>query len=196
MKQVSKRYGILIDLERCLGCHACTMACKLENGTERGSSILVSTVGGKGMDTAIGEYPNVSMHYLPKLCMHCTKPPCLEACPLEAIYKRADGIVLIDNNKCNGCQDCIATCPYEALRFNAEKSIVQKCTMCAHRVDAGLEPFCVLCCEGQAMFFGNLADPISQISKLITAKNAYVLLPDAKTGSAIYYSPPMKPRGI
>ena len=193
---MSKRYGIVIDLERCIGCHACTIACKLENNIEKGSWIQVNTIGGKGMDTASGKFPNVSMHYLPRLCMHCAEPPCMDACSLEAIYKRDDGIVLVDRDKCDGCEICISACPYEVLHSNAETNVVEKCTLCSHRVDQGLEPFCVTCCESQAMFFGDLTESTGQLSKLIAAKNAYVLLPDAKTRPAIYYSSPMKPRGL
>ncbi len=193
---MSKRFGIVIDLERCIGCHTCTIACKLENSIERGSWIRVDTVGGSGLDTASGKFPRVSMHYLPRLCTHCARPPCIDACPFEAIYKRDDGIVLIDNTRCDGCQACIFACPYGALSFNAVRNLVEKCTMCSHRVDQGLEPFCITCCEGQAIHFGDLADPESRVSKLVAARNAYVLLPDARTEPAIYYCPPINPRGI
>ncbi|MFC1966672.1 4Fe-4S dicluster domain-containing protein [Chloroflexota bacterium] len=193
---MSKRYGIVIDLERCIGCHTCAVACKMENNIQNGSWVHVNTIGGKGMDTASGNFPDVSMHYIPKLCMHCDKPPCLDACPLGIIYKRDDGIVLIERGKCNGCEACISTCPYDALRLNAETNVVEKCTLCSNRVDQGLEPFCITCCEGQAMYFGDIADPTSEISKLIVAKNAYILLPDAGTNPAIYYCAPMKPRRI
>ena len=193
---MSKRYGIVIDLERCIGCHTCTIACKLENGIEEGSWLNVETVGGDGMDTPRGEYPNVKMHYLPKLCMHCDEPPCLDACPLEAISKRDDGIVLIDNEKCDGCEACIAACPYGVILLNREKNVATKCTLCAHRIDKGLEPFCVICCETEAMYFGDIADPESRVSKLIASGKAYVLQPEADTGPAIHYCPPMAPRKI
>ena len=193
---MSKRYGIVIDLERCIGCHTCSIACKLENGIEEGSWIKVETVGGRGMDTASGEFPDVKMHFLPKLCMHCAKPPCIDACPLGAIYQRDDGIVLVDAGKCDGCQICVPACPYDVLNFNPETNLVAKCTLCSHRVEHGLEPFCVICCEEEAMYFGDLADPTSQVSKLVASKNAYVLSPEAGTEPAIHYCPPMSSRGI
>ena len=193
---MSKRYSIVIDLERCIGCHTCAIACKLENDIEGDSWLHVDTVGGKGMDTASGEFPDVKMHYLPKLCMHCAKPPCIDACPPGAIYKRDDGIVLIDADKCDGCEACIPACPYGVLNFDSEKNLATKCTLCAHRVEEGLEPFCVICCETEAMYFGDIADPESPLSKLIAARNAYVLQPEDGTEPAIHYCPPMSPRKI
>ena len=193
---MSGRYGLVIDLERCIGCHTCAMACKLENGIEQGSWIKVITVGGDGMDTAGGRYPNLSMYYQPTPCMHCAEPPCIDACPLGAIYRRDDGIVLVDRGRCDGCQLCLSACPYEVLHFDAETNLVGKCTLCSHRIDQGLEPFCVLCCETEAMYFGDLADPESEVSKLVATGNTCVLLPDAGTGPAVYYCPPMEPRGL
>jgi Fe-S-cluster-containing dehydrogenase component len=109
---VAKRYGMVIDLERCTGCQTCTVACKVENGIEVGSGIRVETVGGAHRDTPAGEYPRLIMYFLAIACMHCAKPPCRDVCPTEAIDQRADGVVLIDEEKCNGCQECIAACPY------------------------------------------------------------------------------------
>jgi len=168
----------------------------VENGREGDSWLHVDTIGGKGMDTASGEFPNVKMYYLPKLCMHCTKPPCIDACPLGAIYKRDDGIVLIDTDKCDGCEACIPACPYAVLNLDTAKKLATKCTLCAHRVDEGLEPFCVICCETEAIYFGDINDPESPVSKLIAARNTYVLQPEAGTEPAIHYCPPMAPRDI
>ena len=125
-----KRYGMVIDLERCTGCQTCTVACKVEHGIEVGSGISVETVGGLHRDTPAGKYPNLSMYYLPTPCMHCDKPPCLDACPAGAISKRSDGIVTIDEDKCDGCQMCVSECPYAALFFDSDKNIVRKCNMC------------------------------------------------------------------
>jgi molybdopterin-containing oxidoreductase family iron-sulfur binding subunit len=180
---MAKRYGLVIDLERCIGCHTCRIACKVENNINTGSGIRVETVGGPHRDTPLGKFP----------CMHCAKPPCVDACPLEAIYKREDGIVLVDEEKCNGCQACIPACPYDALIYNPERDIVQKCSLCAQRIDQGLEPFCVLCCETEAMFFGDLDDPASEVSQIILRKGAYILHPEKGTNPAIYYCPVCKP---
>ncbi len=140
---MTKRYGLLIDLDRCTGCRTCTVACKMENRLEQVSGIRVETVGGPLRDTPAGKYPNLSMYYLPVPCMHCSEPPCLPSCPTEAIYRRQDGIVLIDEEEWNGCQQCLEACPYDMLAYDPEKDKVWKCTLCAHRVDQGLEPFCV-----------------------------------------------------
>jgi len=193
---VSKRYGLVIDLERCIGCHTCTIACKVENGIEEGSWMEVRTIGGAGMDTASGEFPDLTMHYEPKPCMHCDEPPCIDACSPGALYKRDDGIVLVDTDKCDGCQMCLSVCPYGVLHFDAAKNVIGKCTFCAGRIDQGLDPFCVICCQGEAMFFGDLADPESEVSRLAASRDAYVLLPGAETGPAVRYLPPMKPRGL
>ncbi|MFC1943964.1 4Fe-4S dicluster domain-containing protein [Chloroflexota bacterium] len=184
---MSKRYGLVINLERCIGCHTCRIACKVENDMEIGSGIRVETVGGVHRDTPSGKFPNLSMYYLPVPCMHCDKPPCLDACPLEAIYQREDGIVLLDEAKCDGCQACMAACPYDALTFNQDRDVVQKCTLCHHRLEEGLEPFCVLCCETKAMSCGDINDHESEVSRLIAQKGASALKPEAETKPAVLY---------
>lgn len=186
---MDKRYGLVIDLERCIGCQTCTIACKLENDFDKGSGIQVETVGGPHKDTPAGKYPNLSMHYIPRMCMHCEKPPCADACPEGAISKREDGIVSLDQDLCTGCQECIPECPYGALVFDGGTDQVRKCTLCTHRVDEGLEPFCVMCCETEAMFFGDLNDPESAVSRLISKRNAGVLNGERGTGPGIYYCP-------
>lgn len=186
---MGKRYGLVINLERCLGCGACRLACKFENGWGKGSGIRVDTVGGAHPNTPSGKYPNLSMYYLPVPCMHCDKPSCVDTCRVEAIYRREDGIVLVDEEKCNGCKACIEACPYGALTYNSERNVVKKCTLCQHRIDEGLEPFCVICCEVDALFFGDLNDPESKVSKLIAQKNGYVLKPEAGNDPTVHYIP-------
>jgi Fe-S-cluster-containing dehydrogenase component len=186
---MTKRYGLVIDLERCIGCHTCTIACKLENGVQKGSWISVETVGASHRDTPEGEHPQLTMHFLPVLCMHCDEPPCRDVCPLNAIFKREDGIVLVDEDKCDGCQVCLPACPYGALVYDDERSVVRKCSLCAHRVEQGLEPFCVTCCETEAVYFGDLGDPASAVTRTIAERSAATLKPEAGTKPAVYYCP-------
>lgn len=185
-----KQYALVFDLKRCIGCHTCTIACKMENAIRTGSWIHVDTIGGPHTDTPAGKYPDVCMHYLPKTCVHCKNPPCLSACPTVAIYRRPDGVVLIDKNRCNGCQLCIQACPYNAITFNPKVGVAEKCTLCVHRVDMGLEPFCVTCCITKAIIFGDANNPKSKASKLIRKRDAYVLQPQRGTQPSVYYCPP------
>ncbi len=185
-----KRYGLVIDLERCAGCHTCTVACKVENGMEGASGIRVATVGGGRPDTPRGTYPDVAMHFLPVACMHCQEPPCRDACPAGAISRRPDGIVLLDEELCDGCQACLSGCPYGALVYDKEASRVRKCNLCRHRLDDGFEPFCVLCCGSGAILFGDLADPGSAVSRLVSGRGACPLNPEAGTGPSVYYLQP------
>lgn len=191
---MAKRYGLVIDLERCTGCDTCTIACKVENKMEVGSGMRVETVGGIHRDSPVGKYPDLSIYYMPIACMHCDQPPCHDSCHAEAIYQRPDGIVLIDEEKCDGCQECLPACPYQALVYDPDTNVVRKCNLCFERLDQGFEPFCALCCGDQAIFWGDLADPESGVSKLIAQRSAYTLKPEEKTGPAIYYCPPKEKR--
>jgi Fe-S-cluster-containing dehydrogenase component len=191
-----KEYGVVVDLERCIGCRTCTIACKAEHGIEIGSGIRVETVGGPHEDTPTGKYPKLSMTFTPVACMHCKRPPCLDVCPTQAIYKRADGIVLIDEGKCNGCQECLPACPYGALVFDSKLGPPRKCDLCFERLDQGFPPFCALCCSEQAISCGDLAGPESAISRAISQRGAYVLKPELRTGPRVYYCPQTTPRRI
>ncbi len=191
---MATRYGLVIDLERCIGCQACTIACKVQNNTDSVSGIRVETVGGPHQDTPGGTFPNLVMHYLPVPCMHCSQPPCLDACPTGALFKRSDGIVLLDETKCDGCLECSDACPYEALKRNPDNSMVHKCNLCFDRLDEGFEPFCALCCGVEAIYWGDVENPESRVSQLISERNAYALKPEAGTGPGIRYCPPKEPR--
>ncbi|MHA2008821.1 MAG: 4Fe-4S dicluster domain-containing protein [Promethearchaeota archaeon] len=184
-----KRFGMAIDQERCIGCEACTIACKIENNAS-GYWIKVETLGGAVKDTPRGNFPYLTMDFLPKLCNHCDNPPCVDSCPEDAIQKRNDGIVILDQDSCTGCQSCLTACPYNIIVFDHDSNLAGKCNFCVHRVDQGLDPFCVICCEGQAIHFGDLNDSTSLVSKLKSEKNSFQLKSEEKTNPKVYYNPP------
>jgi Fe-S-cluster-containing dehydrogenase component len=186
---LAKQYGLVFDLLRCIGCHTCTIACKVENELEHGSWISVRTIGGKYMDTPSGKYPNLSMHYRPELCNHCREPACIPACPVNAISKTDEGIVLVDYETCTGCGECIDACPYDAPKLDNTKGVVMMCTLCVHRLEQGLEPFCVKCCPTNAIHFGEIDNPESEISKLIREKKAEGRTSKKNTHPSIFYIP-------
>lgn len=184
---MSKRLGLIIDQERCIGCETCSVACIIENNPATGPLIRVQTIGGECKDTPKGNYPDLQMEFLPRLCMHCDFPPCIDACPNQAIKKRQDGLVLLEPKECNGCQVCIDACPYGAIFYIADSGLVEKCNFCFHRIDKGLEPFCVICCQGQAIHFGDLNDSDSEIVHLIAHRNTFNLKPESNTGPSVIY---------
>ncbi|MFO7796160.1 MAG: 4Fe-4S dicluster domain-containing protein [Promethearchaeati archaeon] len=192
---MSKRFGFVIDQERCIGCDACTVACRIEHNADVGF-IIVDTTDSALKDVPSGNFPNLRISWIPKLCNHCENPPCLKACPVNAIYKREDGIVIIDDDLCDGCRTCVDACPYGVIYFNEKESLAEKCNLCAHRIDQGLEPFCVICCEGQAIYFGDFNDSNSKVSRIISEKEVFRLKEDLGTNPIIYYVPPMEKREL
>lgn len=176
------RWGMLVDLRKCVGCHACTVACQNENKLalgERWTKVL--RVGPEG------EYPNLTSYYMPMPCMHCQEAPCVDGCPTGASYKREDGIVLVNEDKCVGCKFCMVVCPYGVRQFNEQKGIVEKCKMCYERLDAGQVTRCTETCQLKARYVGDLDDPNSEISRLIAQHNAKPLYPELGTKPSVYY---------
>ncbi len=179
-----KRYALVFDLRRCIGCLTCIIACEGENSLDDGCSWI------KVLTISNGKYPKPTMYWQPIACMHCQKPPCMESCPQEAIYKRQDGIVLIEESKCDGCQACQTACPYGVMQFNSKEKVVEKCTLCAHRIDQGLPPFCVRECVWKAIRFGDIGDPESEVSQLLAKRRGYVIRPEEGTQPSIHYLAP------
>lgn len=175
------RWLKVLDQTRCIGCHACTVACKSENEVPLG----VTRTYVKSAD--VGVFPQVRRAFQVTRCNQCTDAPCVAACPTEAMYKRPDGIVDFDKEICIGCKACIAACPYDAIFINPEDHSAEKCNMCAHRLDVGLEPACVSVCPTEAILVGDGNDPTSKVAQLIARKPALVRRPEKETGPGVFY---------
>lgn len=157
-------YRMIIDLDRCIGCHSCTAACMQENNVALGRFYT------KVLDVGpTGSFPHVEQYSLPVKCQHCENPACVSVCPTQASYRREDGIVLVNHDRCIGCQYCVIACPYGVRSFNEQSGVIEKCTLCAHLVDEGSKPACVEICPGQARLFGDTDDPASDAAKALAA---------------------------
>lgn len=206
------KWGMVIDLKKCVGCDTCTVSCKAENRTPPGMSYNVV------LETLAGDFPNISLVNLPRPCMQCDKPPCVQVCPTRATYKLENGIVTIDNDRCIGCRYCMVACPYgarsydfgdgyeqEMMGFNDVTSpeygmergerkkgkipeeTVRKCSFCYHRLQRGEEPACVETCIGDARYFGDMSDPNSVVSKLAASPRAFRLKEELGTQPRVVY---------
>ncbi len=176
--------AMVLDVDRCIGCYSCVVACKLENNVALGNYWnKVLQVGPNGT------FPDVEMYFLPVLCQHCDNPQCVKVCPTGASQKRDDGIVLIDKDKCIGCQYCVMACPYGVRYFNEQTKVVEKCTFCAHLVAAGKDPACVADCCAKARIFGDLDDPNSNVSKALreAGSNSVHTLVDVGNNPSVRY---------
>ena len=175
------KYGFLIDHDRCIGCHACTVACKAENAVPVGDFRTWVKYVEKG------RFPEVRRHFAVLRCNHCDNAPCVAICPVNALTKRPDGIVDIDRDACIGCRACMQGCPYDAIYLNDDLGAVEKCHYCAHRVEKGLEPACVIVCPEKAIVAGDLDDPHSPIATLIRDNKTIVRRPEQGTGPNVHY---------
>lgn len=211
-KKKGPRWGMVIDLAKCVGCDTCTVSCKAENRTPPGVSYNVV------IEQEHGTFPNVKKLNLPRPCMQCDKPPCAQVCPVRATYKMDNGIVAIDAERCIGCRYCVVACPYGARSYDngftyeqemlgwedtqapefgndrgprvkgkVPEGTVRKCTFCFHRLERGEEPACVETCIGDARYFGDLDDPNSIVSKLAASPRAFRLREELGTEPRVFY---------
>ena len=175
------RWAKVIDQTRCIGCHACSTACKSENLVP----LSVNRTYVKYAD--VGVFPQARRAMQVTRCNQCEVPPCADACPTGAMYQRPDGIVDFDKAICIGCKACIAACPYDAIFINPEDHSAEKCNFCAHRLDVGLEPACVVVCPTEAIFIGDLNDPSSRVAKTVNREPVLVRRPEKDTRPKLYY---------
>ena len=175
------RFGFLIDQRRCIGCHACTVACKQEQDVPLG----VFRTWVKYIEK--GAFPNTRRHFTVLRCNHCDDAPCVAICPTKALYRRADGIVDFDTSRCIGCKSCMQACPYDALYIDPREHTAMKCNFCAHRVDVGLKPACEIVCPETAIVSGDLDDPASKISQLVAREPVSVRKPEQGTQPKLFY---------
>ncbi len=208
-----RRWGMVIDLRKCVGCHACTIACVAENKLPPGVVYRPVVI------EEMGKFPNVQLRFTPRPCMQCEEPPCVDVCPVEATWKRADGITVVDYDQCIGCRYCVSACPYGARTadfghyytdgtperqpyerlpnfeygkaWNREDGSpignARKCNFCLHRLEQGLLPECVTTCIGRATYFGDLKDDDSLVSEMNRKPNQTKLLEEFGTKPSVTY---------
>ncbi len=174
-------YGFVMDNRKCIGCHACSTACKSENDVPLG----VARTWVKYTET--GQYPDARRNFQVTRCNHCENPPCVRICPVTAMYQRDDGIVEFDPDVCIGCKACMQACPYDAIYIDPNNNTAAKCHYCAHRVDVGLEPACVVVCPTHAIISGDMDDPESEISRTLAKHNVMVRKPEQGTAPKTFY---------
>ena len=175
------RWGKVLDQTKCIGCHACTTACKSENEVPVG----VTRTYVKSVD--VGTFPQVRRAFQVTRCNQCADAPCVAACPTQAMFRREDGIVDFDKSICIGCKACMAACPYDAIFINPEDHSAEKCNLCAHRLDMGLEPACVTVCPVEAILVGDLSDPGSAVAQAVGRDAVQVRKPEKDTSPGVFY---------
>jgi len=231
----TKKWAMVIDQDRCIGCWTCAVGCKEINNEPLGfwwnriltvapaesfgeTSQAVADPASDSIDVPHGTFPDVELAYLPVACQHCTDAPCVKVCPVKATFRRADGTVLVDYDRCIGCRYCMAACPYGIRVFNwgdrklepdftvgygkeytsngrlvftpdRPRGVVEKCTFCVERIDTGEQPFCVEVCPTGARVFGDLNDPESEVSVLVRDEGADQVLGDLGTNPRVFYRP-------
>lgn len=180
MSATARRYVMTMDTAKCVGCHACVLACKAENNVPEGYTRdwIVEVV--------TGTYPALSAEIRSERCHHCSDPPCVTVCPTGASFIGDGGIVQVTHDKCTGCKACVAACPYDA-RYIHPDGYADKCTFCAHRVARGDDPACVVVCPTESLVFGDLMDEESKVSRLLARRAFKVLNEAAGTEPNLYF---------
>ncbi|WP_421881881.1 4Fe-4S dicluster domain-containing protein [Methylibium sp.] len=202
---LAKQLALVIDLNVCVGCHACVTACKQWNTSGSAGPLAdenayaaspTGTFFNRVQTYEAGVFPGTDTIHFPKSCLHCEDPPCVPVCPTGASYKRKeDGIVLVDYDKCIGCKYCSWACPYGARELDEERQVMTKCTLCVDRIydellpKADRRPACVMACPTGARLFGDVKDPDSDVSKAIRERGGYALMPEWETQPANQYLP-------
>jgi Fe-S-cluster-containing dehydrogenase component len=174
-----RRFAMVIDRKLCVGCAACVVACMNQNESFGYSRCRVT-------ERLTGSYPDLRLDIFSERCNHCADAPCVPVCPTGASHHSAHGLVEVNKDKCTGCRACVAACPYDA-RFPGSDGIAGKCDFCEPLVHRGLEPACVAQCPTQAMVFGDINDPQSELRRLLDSRKAQVLQPEAGTRPHIFY---------
>jgi len=174
-------YGFVIDNRKCIGCHACTVACKSEHDVPIG----VNRTWVKYVEK--GEFPDTRRLFNVMRCNHCADAPCVEICPTEALHTRKDGIVDFDDRRCISCKACTQACPYDSIYINPDTKVAQKCNYCTHRTDIGLEPACVVVCPEHAIISGDMDNPKTEISHLLARETVSVRKPEKGTNPKLFY---------
>lgn len=175
------KYGFIIDNRKCIGCHACTVACKQEHDLPIG----VNRTWVKYVEK--GEFPNTRRIFSVQRCNHCTNAPCVEICPVSALWTRKDGIVDFDGDRCIGCKACMQGCPYDAIYIHPDNMTAAKCNYCAHRVEVGLAPPCVNVCPEHAIIAGDMDDASTEISQMLSRFQVQVRKPQKGTEPNVFY---------
>lgn len=187
------RYGMLVDVSKCIGCYNCVLACKDEHcGNEYEGYTApqpeMDHFWVKIIERERGRFPKVKVAFIPVLCMHCENAPCLNAVNDGAVYRRPDGIIIIDPEKAVGKREILTSCPYRVVYWNTERNLPQKCTFCAHLLDQGFrEPRCVEVCPTDALIFGDIDDPNSKVSQLLALNQHELLHPEFDLKEKVVY---------
>jgi len=205
-QKTKSKYGMAVQVEKCIGCARCVEACKIENNVPKEHSyfrtwieryivkkdeeITVQMVdrGAKEYAVPSVEKDILRSFFVPKLCNHCSNPPCAQVCPVGATFLTEEGVVLVDDNRCIGCGYCIHACPYGARYLHPETKTADKCTFCYHRLKSNKHPVCVMVCPTQARVFGNLNSPASPLVRVKRMKNIHVLKPYLNTRPKVFYT--------